>query len=197
MTSRRRAPETVVRAAWLILPVVLGGLGHVAALKTNALRFLAAPIDAGAEWNGSSLFGANKTWRGFALMTGFTAMASGLQATLARRYGWTSALRVNQRARASPSAAGAICGLSYCLGELPNSFFKRRLGIRPGARAVRAPRLQYLIDQGDSVAGCLVPLRLIYRSPREELLMAAALGMAFHIGIDQLIYVIGVKSRRP
>ena len=90
----------------------------------------------------------------------------------------------------------AICGLSYCLGELPNSFIKRRLRIRPGARAFKVAWLQYLIDQGDSVAGCLVPLRLIYRCPDEELLMAAALGMAVHIGIDQLIYVIGVKSRR-
>lgn len=196
MTTRPKAPERLFRATWLILPVVLGGLGHVAALKTNALHFLAAPIDAGAEWKGRPLFGANKTWRGFAVMTGFTAMASAMQATVASRCGWTIALQVHQRARINPWAAGAICGLSYCLGELPNSFIKRRLRIRPGARAFKVAWLQYLIDQGDSVAGCLVPLRLIYRCPDEELLMAAALGMAVHIGIDQLIYVIGVKSRR-
>lgn len=83
------------------------------------------------------------------------------------------------------------------MAELPNSFFKRQLGIAPGARGTRASRLQYVVDQADSVAGCLLALRLLYRAAARELLTAFALGITIHIGIDQMIYAIGVKSRTP
>ena len=191
------AGRTLLRATWLVLPVVLGGLGHVAVLKTNVLRSLAVPIDNGARLRGRPVFGENKTWRGIALMTGLTALASGTQAALARRNRWTSALDVLQSARVNAWLTGALCGLTYCLAELPNSFVKRQLGIAPGARATRASRLQYVVDQADSVAGCLVALRLLYRAAARELITAFALGITVHIGIDQLIYAIGVKSRTP
>jgi len=191
------AGRTLLRATWLVLPVVLSGLGHVAVLKTNVLRSLAVPIDNGARLRGRPVFGENKTWRGIALMTGLTALASGTQAALARRNRWTSALDVLQSARVNAWLTGALCGLTYCLAELPNSFVKRQLGIAPGARATRASRLQYVVDQADSVAGCLVALRLLYRAAARELITAFALGITVHIGIDQLIYAIGVKSRTP
>ena len=128
-------------------------------------------------------------------MTGLTALASASQAALARRYRWSTPLKVQQSARVNAWLAGAICGLTYCLAELPNSFVKRRLGISPGIRVHRYSWLQYTIDQADSVVGCMLPLRLIYRSEVAELLTALALGLGIHIGIDQLIYAIGVKPR--
>jgi hypothetical protein len=185
----------VLRATWLVLPVVVGGLGHVAILKTNLLGFLAVPIDGGAIWRGRPLLGANKTWRGIAVMTGSTTLASGMLAALLRRTRWTSALDVLASARVNAWLAGALSGLTYCLAELPNSFVKRRLGIAPGARATNAGRLQYLVDQADSVAGCMILLRLLSRSHAAELLTAFALGLSVHIGIDQLMHAIGVKSR--
>lgn len=195
MTARRPTDRTVLRACWLIVPVVVGGLGHVAVLKTNLLPWLAVPVDGGARWRGRPVFGANKTWRGFAVMTGLTALTSATQDALARRYRWPVALEVHQSARVHAWLAGAICGLTYCLAELPNSFVKRRLGISPGMRVRGRGWLQYTVDQADSVVGCLLPLRLMYRSEVGELLTALALGMGIHIGIDQLIYAIGVKSR--
>jgi len=191
------AGRTLLRATFLVLPVVLGGLGHVAVLKTNVLSTLAVPIDNGARWRGQPVFGANKTWRGIALMTGLTAVASGAQAALVRRNRWTNGLDVLGTARVNAWLAGAACGLAYCLAELPNSFVKRQLGIAPGTRGTRASRLQYVMDQADSVAGCLVALRLLYRAAARDLVGAFGLGIAIHIGIDQLIYVIGVKSRGP
>jgi hypothetical protein len=191
------AGRTLLRATWLVLPVVLAGMGHVAVLKSNALSSLAVPIDGGARWRGRPVFGANKTWRGVVLMTGLTALASGTQAALARRNRWMSALDVLQSARVNAWLTGALCGLTYCLAELPNSFVKRQLDIAPGARATRSSRLQYVVDQADSVAGCLLALRLLYRAAADELITAFAIGLTIHIGIDQLIYAIGIKSRRP
>jgi hypothetical protein len=175
----------VRRAAWLILPVVLGGLGHVAVLKTDFLRSLAVPLDGGARWRGRPVFGANKTWRGIAVMTGSTALASGAQAALMRRLRLRSALEMEDSVRVNAWAVGAVYGLTYCIAELPNSFVKRRLGIAPGARARRGAWLQYLVDQADSVVGCLIPLRLFYGSSGGELVTAFVLGLAIHIAIDR------------
>lgn len=180
----RAAGRSLWRASWLILPVVLGGFGHVAVLKTNIFAPLALPLDGGARWRGHPLLGANKTWRGIVVMTGFTALASAGQAALARRTGWSDASMVPQSAGVRPWAAGAVCGATYCIAELPNSFVKRRLGISPGGRAVSGGRLQYLLDQADSVAGCLVPLRLLYRANAGELLAAFVLGLTIHVAID-------------
>lgn len=179
-----RATRTVGRAAWLILPVVLGGLGHVAVLKTDLLRALSVPLDGGACWRGRPVFGANKTWRGIVVMTGSTALASGAQAALTRRLRWRSALEMEDSARLNAWAVGAVYGLIYCVAELPNSFVKRRLGIAPGARAMRGAWLQYVVDQADSVVGCLIPLRLLYGSSGGELMTALVLGLAIHIAID-------------
>jgi hypothetical protein len=179
-----RAGRTVRRAAWLILPVVLGGLGHVAVLKTDLLRSLAVPLDGGARWRGRPVFGANKTWRGIVVMTGSTAVASGAQAALARRLRWRSALEMEDSAPVNAWAVGVVYGITYCIAELPNSFVKRRLGIAPGARVMRGAWLQYLVDQADSVVGCLIPLRLLSGSSGGELLTAFVLGLAIHIAID-------------
>jgi len=117
-------------------------------------------------------------------MTGSTALAGGAQAALGRRLHWRFAMEVQRSVRVKAWVAGAICGASYVVAELPNSFIKRRLGIAPGARAVRRGRLQYLVDQADSVAGCLIALRLLYGSSRAELLTAFGLGLAIHAAID-------------
>jgi hypothetical protein len=172
------------RAILFILPVVVGGLGHVAVLKTNFLASLAVPIDCGARWRGRPVFGANKTWRGIVVMTGSTALAAAVQAALASWVGRANRSSGARQAVVSGLATGAVCGFTYCLAELPNSFVKRRLGISPGERAGRRGRLQYLVDQADSVAGCLVPLRLLYRANAGELLAAFVLGLTIHVAID-------------
>ena len=103
---------------------------------------------------------------------------------LARRRHWTTELTVRRSDRVSAWTAGAICGVTYCVAELPNSFVKRRLGISPGERAIKRGHLQYLVDQADSVAGCLIPLRLLYRAKPDELVTAFVLGLTIHIVVD-------------
>ena len=95
--------------------------------------------------------------------------------------------------RVNPWLLGAVLGLGYCAGELPNSFVKRRLGIPPGGSGRRLRWLQYLIDQTDSVAGCLVALRLVYRAGPADLALAAGMGAGAHIAVDRLMASIGLR----
>jgi hypothetical protein len=182
----------VVRAAWLVAPVLAAGLVHVAVLKTGALGRLATPIDGGRMLHGRPLLGPTKTWRGVVLMPVTAALATSLAVALGRRL--PPDLAPFPGRRVEPWMLGAVLGLGYCAGELPNSFVKRRLGIPPGASASRLAGLQYTIDQTDSVAGCLIALRLVCRARPVDLALAAALGSGVHLAVDRLMHSIGLRS---
>ena len=181
-----------VRAGWLVAPVLAAGLLHVVVLKTGSLSRLATPLDGGRRLNGRPLLGPSKTWRGLVLMPALTALAASLAVLLARPL--PPELRPFPGRRVGPWLLGTMLGLGYCAGELPNSFVKRRLGIPAGGSAPRLAGLQYLIDQTDSVAGCLVALRLVYRPRRVELALAAVLGSGAHVAVDLLMRSIGLRK---
>ena len=138
------------------------------------------------------MLGPSKTWRGVVIMPAATALAASLAEALARRL--PPELSPFPGRRVKPWLLGAMLGLGYCAGELPNSFVKRRLGIPAGGSAERLPWLQYAVDQADSVVGCLVALRLVYRAPPTELLLAAALGTGAHVAVDRLMSSIGLRG---
>src|SRR5581483_10209 len=68
---------------------------------------------------------------------------------------------------------GSLMGLGAMLGELPNSFVKRQLGIAPGAHA-RGPRrvVFYLWDQVDLLCGAW-PLIACWAKPTLALVLAS------------------------
>jgi hypothetical protein len=193
-SSVARQAAFAARVGWLILPVTVAGLAHVVVLKANLLQPLAIPLDGGRRWRARPLLGSNKTWRGVLLMSAFTAVFTRLQSAIGQQKR-TTVLSVSHDYRLNPWLAGMMMGLSYCLAELPNSFIKRQLGVPPGARSSGAPRTQYIIDQSDSVIGCVVALRLYYRTRPGETTLAFVLGFTLHVLIDRLLYGIGVKQR--
>lgn len=181
-------------AAWAIAPVLAAGLVHVAVLKIDVMPALAVPLDGGRTWRGRPLLGANKTVRGLLLMPAATALAVRLQFAAERASPRLAALSVRDPDRSGPWTAGIVLGLAYLAAELPNSFLKRRLGIPAGGQARRlGGAVQYLVDQADSVVGCLVALRFLGKPSRALLTTAAGMGLAVHTGVDLLMRAINVK----
>ena len=183
------------RVAWMITPVLVAGLGQVVVLKSGVLAGFAKPIDRGARWRGKPLLGPRKTWRGVILMTTLSALVAAGQAEAARRNAGLRAFSPFDYERINPWLLGFALGLGYCLAELPNSFVKRRLNIPAAGRSEQWAWLQYIVDQADSVVGCLLALRLFYRATRIEMATALVTGVAVHVGVDQLMYGWGIKSR--
>jgi len=183
------------RVAWMVAPVLIAGFGQVLVLKTGLLPGLAVPLDRGVHWRGKPLLGPRKTWRGVIIMTTLSALVATAQAEAARRSRRLRAFSPFDYDRINPALLGVALGLGYCLAELPNSFVKRRLDIAPAGRADRFAWLQYLVDQSDSVAGCLVALRFFYKPSRLETGLAFTTGVVLHVGVDQLMHALGVKRR--
>ena len=187
----------IAQALWLAAPIVLAGAVHVLVIARDWLASLARlPLDAGLSCGGRRLFGANKTVRGALTMIAATTATVTMQAGLFRRCDWAADLWLVDLERVSALRWGALLGIGYVAGELPNSFLKRRLDIAPGAAACgwRA-RIFWIVDQLDSVVGIIVGMSFVARPSPSTVMALLALGLGLHPLMALLMVKLGLKQR--
>jgi CDP-2,3-bis-(O-geranylgeranyl)-sn-glycerol synthase len=124
--------------------------------------------------------GSHKTWRGVALAVTAATAVAGVQAWCA----WPGSL---VRPEVPWQILGPVCGLSAMAGDSVKSFFKRRLGIRPGSPWVPADQLDF------AVAGLLalshwVDLRW------SDIALLLALTLAASLAVNRLAHAVGLKD---
>jgi hypothetical protein len=94
-------------------------------------------------------------------------------------------------------ALGVWAGFCFMAGELPNSFYKRRRGIPPGAvppaGAVRW--LCFALDRIDSTAAMLLGLAVAAPLPWQTAVLVAVFGPVVHLAFSAALFAIGVKAR--
>ena len=143
----------ILLALYLQIPVVIGGVLHMMLVARNNLNFLAKPIH--KQW-----FGANKTWRGVIAVPVLTALGGLCLYPLT----WVSQWLFGHALLGGGHfmLLGFVAGVGYILGELPNSFFKRRMGI--GAGEVPQDKKYWFIalDQLDSAIGVALAYWLVF-----------------------------------
>jgi CDP-diglyceride synthetase len=180
-----------VSAKWVLLPVLGAPAVHAPVLKWDLLRGLKVPIDGGRTLRGRRLFGDNKTLRGALFMTGGPALA----AVALHRFGWYRRRLPREVAEADPLLVGLLLGLGVFAGELPNSFFKRQLGIPPGGQRRDAVGVAVsLADQADFVVMSLVLLRPLWRWRARDAAELLAVATAVHVPMNILGYAIGARE---
>lgn len=134
-------------ALYLQIPVVIGGVLHMVIVKHNYFPRLVVPIH-------TRLFGKNKTIRGMLfvpILTAFGALClSPVEWCLTQIFG-TSLL-----SQWSLLYLGFFAGVGYVLAELPNSFFKRRIGIQSGEVPENKKYWFIALDQLDSAFGVAI-----------------------------------------
>ncbi len=121
--------DIVLQSIWLILPAYIA--------NGSAVVFGGGtPIDFNKKWKGKEIFGRGKTWRGF---TGgcLAGMAAGVIMNAFPYYGTMPLIVIFSL------SCGAL------LGDLAESFLKRRVGIERG-------KMLPLLDQIDFVLGALI-----------------------------------------
>ena len=86
-------------------------------------------------------------------------------------------------------------GLAYVVFELPNSFIKRRLKIKPGktAKGIKG-MIFFLIDQIDSIIGVTLVLCIWYKMTAFQFLLFVFLGAITHIVINLFLYYIKIRK---
>jgi|GEM_PF-77188 len=169
----------------IVLAVTLAGILHLLVIRAGVLALLTTPLDFGMTWRSKRLFGAHKTWRGLIVMTVASAICFFMIRSL-----------VTKELIPIILLHGALLGLGYILGELPNSFMKRQMGITEGrARRGVAALFQYLIDQADSVIGVTVVAALLFGLSWQSIFFLLIVGTLVHVIIDVLAHEFGWKHR--
>lgn len=178
--------QLTFQAFLLIMPVVFAGALHMLAVKKDILHRTKVPIN-------SSLLGANKTYRGIILMPTFTAIGTFLL-YLSNEYLPTS-IRLSLGFWQSIQL-GVLLGIAYVLFELPNSFFKRQLGIPPGKSADKYRLFFRLLDCLDSTIGCLMVFHFFLRVEFISLIILLVLGLTAHPITTNILYMFRIRHER-
>jgi CDP-diglyceride synthetase len=186
---------TALQLLWLALPIIAAGLVHLAVLKLDLLPALRRlPIDGGLTFRGKRLFGDNKTWRGAVVTIGTTTIAAWGLARLSECC-WPLPTLV-PFAQEHPLLWGLLLGTGYIVGELPNSFAKRQLGIAPGTSGQGiAGRVFWVIDQLDSLAGMLLFVAPIWHPSPGLLALIVVIMLVGHPVSAWIMVLFGLKDR--
>jgi CDP-2,3-bis-(O-geranylgeranyl)-sn-glycerol synthase len=175
----------------LFLPLLGSLMLHAPVLRFDLLRGLKHPIDGGRTFRGRRVFGDNKTWRGALVMLSGAIIATVLLSEI-RAY-WTLLPMPIQLA--GPWRFGLLLGAGAVLGELPNSFVKRQLGVAPGGRASSLRGVLLAIyDQGDFVPVVWAMLTPIWIIPPAHAALAFLVLVAVHSVVNVIGYLIGART---
>ena len=175
----------LARFAWLAAPIVVAALVHLAILRMRWLEPLRVPLDGGATFRGQRIFGDNKTVRGAVIMIAVSTATMILQGVYRVR-----SLEYFDYGAVNLALIGMLMGAGFVLGELPNSFLKRQLGVAPGAHG---GAWYAVFDQLDSVIGALLLLSLVWVAPLRVWVMGFILGSGLHAAINGIFVLVGVK----
>ena len=177
-----------------LMPVVIAGAANMLFTKTQLYRSHSSPIDGGKSFSdGKRIFGDNKTWAGFFGMIAATALAQVMWGLLTASSGAISSRNELYQSFDNTllfnAAAGAMFGLAYVLCELPNSFIKRRLDIKPGKTSHGFKgALFFIIDQIDSLLGVVLLLALFTGLTLPQYIQYIVLGALTHIALNLKLY---------
>jgi hypothetical protein len=177
---------TALHVVTLALPVLLPGLVLIVSLKKGWFARLRRPLDGGATWRGKPVLGQNKTWFGVLLYLVGGAAVAGVLAVAG-----PAAAPVFEGVKAL--AVGASVGAAYSVGEIVNSFVKRRLRVPPGQVVNNAwRRAQISVDLADGI----VCASIVYFAWGVSAPMAVAVcvfGLGLHVGTDVLMRRLSLK----
>ena len=183
-------------AAFLVAAFTLAGICQTAWLALPVSQRFAIPLDGGRTFRGRRLLGANKTLRGFVIMVPATGVSftvlSGVLGGLPSRVAGLWPI-----SSADYALLGTWAGFGFMLGELPNSFVKRQLGVDPGhaANATSTWPLFLVLDRIDSILGMLIALAIAVPIPWLTSMYVLIVGPLLHASFSVVLFELGGKAR--
>ena len=190
---------TIVKMYITLLSAIVAGLANSIFCKLNILSVLKKPIDNGKILKDKKrIFGNNKTWKGligyiilntiFSIIFGFIWKYTKLEYLNYFYINHNNELLYNL-------LIGFLLGLFYALFELPNSFIKRRLGIKEGKTTKDIYKVLFIfLDQADSIFGMALVVWMFYPLGIKLYLLFILVGALTHILFNMLLYFLHIRK---
>ena len=188
----------ILKMYMTLLGPILAGVANSIFCKLNIFKSLKKPLDFNKKIKGKRIFGDNKTWKGllgyiffniiFMVLVGIIYKACNIEKLNFFYINHNNTLVFN-------ILVGALLGLFYALFELPNSFMKRRLDIKPG-KTIKGPKKYFFIflDQADSVFGVALVVWMFYPIGIKVYLLYILVGAVTHLLINMLLYALHLRK---
>lgn len=176
---------TISQGASLVVPLLCSGLVLIACKAKGWLAWLDRPIDRGAKLGGKPLFGRNKTYRGLVVHLGVVVLATSVLHVAAQGNQWLSTIYANE-----PIVLGLSSATGYLVGELVNSFVKRRLNIGAGEHG---SKLQAFFDNTDGMFGSGIVV-ISYGVALPVIAASVVVSIAVHEATDVLMRRLRLKQ---
>lgn len=174
------------------IPMGTVALAHGFILKYDLFPFLKLPLDLGWTFRGKRILGDNKTVRGVLVHIVFSVLGTYCsQYVQTWLFPWSiSILDLSFRWL----EVGLMLGIGMSLGELPNSFIKRQLGIRPGERSTGYLRgFFFIMDQVDMVLGIWLFFFLFLKLPVKLFFISLILCLILHPTVTWIGYKLRMR----
>jgi CDP-2,3-bis-(O-geranylgeranyl)-sn-glycerol synthase len=184
--------DPIACGVFLLAAFTAAGLAQTAWFTSPASRRFAQALDGGRRFRGRRIFGDNKTRRGFVVMVPASALAFAALGGSA-----PASLGLWPLSPLAYAALGALAGIGFMAGELPNSFVKRQLDIAPGSVRSHsgAATLQFAVDRLDSGIGMLLVVSIAVPTPWLTWAIVLLVGPAIHWSFSVLMFRLGLKAR--
>jgi len=183
-----------------LFPVILAGIFNMIWCKLPVCDFMRKPIDGGiCIWDGRRLFGDNKTWKGFVGMMLGGAVLTILWGLICDTNAYLTAHNYIYATRENTimynAVMGVMLGFAYALFELPNSFIKRRMDIKPGKTTDGFKKVFFIfMDQADSIFGCVLVVCFVYTMSIQFYFTYVLVGALTHIVLNMLLYLVKLRK---
>jgi len=162
-------------------------LANMAPVLMKWLPFLDIPVDAGKQFQGASIFGSHKTWRGLVFAPLFGLITIFVQRKLYEQGGFFYSNSLLDYTAQQALWLGFLMGLGAILGDLAKSFFKRRMGRLPGSSWPPFDQLDFLFG------GTALSAFLFFPGWRVFVVLLIVTPI-LHLGVNVIAYHLKLKK---
>ena len=169
---------------YFMIPAYFSNMAPV--ISKKIFKSLAIPIDFNKKIGNKPIFGKNKTFRGLIFGVLFAVIIAYLQFIL---YSNNIFVNISVVDYSNWFLIGFILGFGAIFGDLAKSFFKRRLGLKPGAKFIP-------FDQTDFVIGALVFTMPIFNLTLKIFITSLLLSFILHIIVNHIAFHMKIRNEK-
>ncbi|MBS3101370.1 CDP-2,3-bis-(O-geranylgeranyl)-sn-glycerol synthase [Candidatus Woesearchaeota archaeon] len=173
----------LLKCFYLMLPAYFANMAPVIVKRIDLFR---VPIDFNKKIGNEPILGSHKTFRGLIFGVIFAIIAAYLQFLLYNKGFFADITFINYQ---NWLLLGLLMGIGALTGDAVKSFFKRRLGIKPGERFIP-------FDQTDFVAGALVFIMPVFDLTLKIFFVSVILSFVLHIIVNHTAFYLKIRNEK-